>query len=200
MRAVGSRQGEAIALWNLSKVARLQGDYLPAERFARDSLAIAQQIGDQYAAAGAQLMLGDALLQLGRIPEAEQACSAAVELNQAMNQQHLADEAQAGLARVDLVRGDPEAARARLTTLIDYILQGGMLEGVEDLLLILLTCCEVLQATADTRAVPMVELSYQELIRRADTIPDAPTRERFLTQVPYHRAILHARANGRPGS
>ncbi len=200
MRAVGSRQGEAIALWNLSKVACLQGDYPPAERFARDSLAIAQQIGDQYSVAGAQMALGDVLLRLGRIPEAEQACSAAFEVRQVMNQQHLADEAQAGLARVDLARGDPNAARERLTVLIDYILQGGTLEGVEDLLLILLTCCEVLQATGDTRTVPMVELSYQELMKRAHTIPDAPTRERFLTQVPYHQAILRAQANGRPGS
>src|SRR5262249_30883133 len=135
---------------------------------------------------------------LGRLDEAADFFQRCLSQRRELGQTNLIAEAIVGQARVARARGAQSEALSHAEELISY-LGTKMLEGVEEPILIYLTCFYILQATRDPRAAGILEQAYRALQTQAASIPDEPTRRSFLENVPYHReiiAIWAARSNG----
>ena len=65
------------------------------------------------------------------------------------------------------------------------------LDGADDPLWVWLTWYQVWQAAGDPRAADVLARAHALLMAQADRLP-APDRERYLSNIPYHRAIITA--------
>ena len=114
-RAERDRAGLANTLVNLGQVAELHLREAPAaERLYLAALEQAAGGGDRGQEALARLFLGRVRIGLDRAGEAEVDLGAALDLGNALEDPELAAAALGELAHLDLARGDPAAAAARL--------------------------------------------------------------------------------------
>lgn len=186
-RRAGDRNTESLALVDLGLIAHQRGDQAVALERADAALAIAAAA---FARTRALLLHGHALAALGRAAEAEASYAAADELARAANLGSRAAEAAAGRARLALARGDPAAALAIVAPLLDLIARPEAVSGADEPMRVFLTCARALAAAGDPRAAGVLAAARALIRARADTIPDAAERRRFLEYAPYHRAIL----------
>jgi DNA-binding CsgD family transcriptional regulator len=116
-RSTGARQDECYALWQLGFVLGPQGEYAAALRFARDALAIAEDLEHEQWTAAALIVLGAILLDLYQVGEAqsilERAQALAKEMNSGVWIHQSGDflaSAYAAQQRPDLIRAMLDAA------------------------------------------------------------------------------------------
>ena len=194
-RANGDRVSEGWTILSLSTLASWQGDDTRALALARSAMdiAVTAQGADQEVLAG--LMLGNAELALGLSAAALQAYGNARQRALEIDDPKRHDVS-AGLARLAMADGDDAAALAALQPVLDHVASGGTLEGTEHARQIELTVHQVLARTKDPRAAEWLERAHDALIARADVISqhnaDPAQRERFLQNIPHHRAIVAA--------
>jgi hypothetical protein len=136
-------------------------------------------------------LLGHALLGLGGLPAARVAYEQAGQLQEVLGFEHLRAETATDLARVALTQGDTAQAVARVTDILPDV-EHGALAGLEEPLLVYLTCYRVLRAAVDARADALLAAGHVFLQERATQFVDEARRSRFLKNVPAHRELLVA--------
>ena len=190
-RTNGDRTLEGAALCVLSVLALWQGDETRALALAHSALEIivAAQARDEEVLAA--LRLGEAELALGRVPDARQAFlqarMRALEVGSAWHH-----DANAGLARVALAKGDIAAAVAAVQPVLDFTAGGGTLDGTEFPRLIELTCHQTLALAMDPRAADWLVRAHAALVAQVESISDVALRRGFLKNIPHHHAIVLA--------
>ena len=135
------------------------------------------------------MMLGHALLGLGRLEGAAEAYQNSVALRRELGRPNLAMESLAGLARVALAQGDLARAQAHAEEILSH-LETGTLHGAISPFQVYLTCYRVLKAGQDTRAQEILATAYGLLQERAARITDEELRRSFLENVATHREIV----------
>lgn len=187
---IGSLKNEGVTLINMG-IARLnQARPGEARALAGRALPMLQAAGDRWAAAAALRLSGQAALALNDGPTAIAQMSASLDLFDAMGMPHLAIEARAGLADAALARADLNCALAHIGAVLSSQAGGISLDGSEEPMRVHLICYRVLTAAADPRAPALLAAACQSLLERAARISDPLRRQRYLSQVPYHRELL----------
>jgi tetratricopeptide (TPR) repeat protein len=177
-------------LLNLGAYSELQGNFDTALAYAEQALLLARELKDQPGEAWAQNYCGHSLLSLGRYAEANEAYQLALELDQTLKLAVEATEPAAGLARIALKRGDLAVAQAYLETILEQIDHDNSLSGTDQPLRVYHTCYIVLNAIKNERARAVLEIAYQLLMARLNSIQDEALRSMFLENISYHREIL----------
>lgn len=191
-RAIPDRYLECSLLINLAQIAHLSGDNVAAMDQARAALQIAESIGIEHLQSHALTFLGHALAVFGELDQAEAVYARAYELRQRNGERMLMLEAQAFLANVALLRGDPAGALSRVTPLLELLIDGDGLEAVEERMRDYLIVYRVLSAAQDSRADTVLRIAYAFLQEQAAKLPDERSRRIFLENVPHHRELLAA--------
>ncbi len=189
---IGERYVEAYAAINLCLTTMWEGEYGRALNYAKQGRTLARETGDRSGEAWALTFLGHVCLEMGHAEEAADSYQAALEVRHDLEQQNLAMEPLAGLARVALGQGNIPVAQENVKEILAYLDGGGTLEGTEEPLRVWLTCYQVLVEIGDSRAAQILASMNENLHKRADEIRDEALRRLFLENVPHHAAILQA--------
>ncbi len=186
---LGKVNQSAIAFTNLALFYHQLGDQTTAVDYAQQGIAAAQAEGDRYIEGFAQTFLGHAQSVLGGVDAAQHAYDEALACYGALGLDYLAPEPQAGLARRWLAEGKVAEARTAIEPILRLI-DERPLEGLEEPTRVYHTCYQVLTATDDAQAIPLLEKAHAHLQARAERIQDGESRAAFLTQVAAHRALI----------
>jgi DNA-binding SARP family transcriptional activator/predicted ATPase len=177
--------GEASgALRGLGIVAFHRGNQQEARDLALRSLAIARRHRQRDVEQGA-LLLGHIRLALADLVGA----AGAYEEARSAARSSPAIDAEAGLARVDLARGDEKRSLARVGGILP-LLQLGTPVSVEEPVRVYLACYRTLVACDDPRAPQLLAAGHAWLHERAVAIYDPDERQRFLQVPPAHRELM----------
>ena len=156
---------------------------------AMDAIRMSQQFDRKPMLAYGQTMLGHAEAALGNLVEAECAYAEALALADAADIRYLSIEPRAGLARVDLQRGEAAQARQQIEPVLAYLAEQP-LAGLEEPFRVHLTCVQVLRANNDLRAEAVLDRAQALLRERARQITDEDTRNSYLERVAVHHELL----------
>ena len=113
----------------------------------------------------------------------------ALNLRREWGQTSLATEPIAGLIQVALRKNDIALAGRLMEDIVNYLSEGGTLEGTEEPLRVYLACYHVLERTADSRASTLLQTAMQLLEAQASKINDEHARRMYIENVPWRRAI-----------
>ncbi len=191
-RDMGNRQGEGQVLVYLGLLLHHQGQDEAARACSQEALSIAEMLEDRPNQGYALTHLGHALVELGDWQGAADAYRSALTVRRELQDENLAIETLAGLARVAL--GRAQLAQAHVEEILTYLQSNPALQGTFEPLRVYLTCYQVLRANADPRTAGLLATAYEQLQNRAARIPDdgEGSRRSFLHQVAVHRMIVNA--------
>ncbi len=200
-REIGNLLREAISLDTLSLTAHVLGDNEQAMAYGEMALQIQQQIGNRRSEGYVLNHLGLIWEGLGNSFEAATTFQKSLQRRKELEQNALAMDDLAGLARVMMATGETEKARAYIEEILAWLTENSP-NGIEFPVLVYLSCYQVLAATSvgaddDQRARDVLEAGYQLLQKRAGQIQDEAIRRQFLENVPFNRALLEACEVGR---
>jgi len=187
---VGDRVMEGNAYINLAWGASAQSDWQAAETYVLKGLALTREIHRPDAQAEGLVWMGHIKLGLDQPQDAEQAFRESMEIRRELVQEDLQAESMAGLSRALLEQGNLDAAQDYVEKLLEYISRDENLSGAWEPLRIYWICYQVLRAAEDPRRDSFLQDAVNNLQKRAAKIPDERARERFLMNVPWHRAII----------
>jgi len=187
---VGDRVMESNAYVNLAWEASAEEDWLPAEEYVLKGLALTREIHRPDALAEGLVWDGHIKLGLNQPLEAERAFRESLKIRGELEQEALQVESMAGLSRALLEQGNLAAAQDYVEKVVEYISRDDNLSGAWEPLRIYWTCYQVLQAAEDPRKDDFLRNAVDNLQKMAAKIPDETARERFLTNVPWHREIM----------
>jgi predicted ATPase len=190
-RSLGARGQEGWMLASLGFLAHRREAHTRALDYGQQAYAVAQLCGQCSVEADAWMVQGHALAALHRLDEANTAYREALTIWEQVKKRHRTQEALAGLAQVHLAQGNHQQARHTVEQILGS-LEHGSLDGANEPFRVYLTCYQVLRASGDTRAAPVLQSAFDLLTTRAEAIPDPHKRQRFLERVPVHRALLAA--------
>jgi tetratricopeptide (TPR) repeat protein len=153
------------------------------------------------------LLSGNAKFALGELNHAEENYQKAKSLGFEMHRQRHAFEAQAGLARVYMARGEVQKALTQVNEILAYMQtntppKGSLhpLDGTEEPFRILLTSYKVLKANDDLRTEAILKDAYNLLQTRAANISDEHLRHCFLNNVAVNLEIVETYEKNRLGA
>jgi len=187
---VGDRVMECNSYVNLAWGASAQGDWSPAEGYVLKGLALTRETRRPDALAEGLVWDGHIKLGLNQPLEAERAFRESLEIRGELEQEALQAESMAGLSRALLEQGNLAAAQDYVEKVVAYISRDKNLSGAWEPLRIYWICYQVFQAAKDPRKDGLLKEALNNLQNRATKIPDKTARERFLTNVPWHREIM----------
>ncbi len=107
---MGDLRGQAIALGNIAGVQQMQGESKKALTSYRRSLEIQQRIGDSVDTARSMAYTGQLLTEMGRLEEAEQELTAALELSRELGTKDLEANCHDSLSSLYEIKGDLRSA------------------------------------------------------------------------------------------
>ncbi len=194
-RKIGDRQGESMVRLSLSFLFWETGRYESAYNYAQEGLEIAVNAGMQLEVSFGYYYLGHALADLNRPDEARAAYQQAVENFRKIEHTQNVLEAQVGLARLDLVKGDLEQARLWTEEILAALETTGAWaaeKGEAPSYLLGLVCWQVLQACAAPQAEAVLEKTCRRLLLQAEKIEDENQRRTYFEAFPVHQALLQA--------
>ncbi|NJN18889.1 MAG: tetratricopeptide repeat protein [Oscillochloris sp.] len=192
-REIGDRQGQAFLLANLGLIAHQSGANSAANELCGAALELARTINDRRAEANALMYHGHALVELEQLVPAAELYRQAAEILAELGQQRLAAEPIAGLARIALIQGDEDHAALQIEPLLP-LLESESLEGATEPMRVFLTAYQVLEVCADPRAGSLLQRAITMLDTKAASIIGDDRRQRFLANLPAHRALIEAAA------
>jgi hypothetical protein len=102
----------------------------------------------------------------------------------------------AGLARLALAQGDTTTALGHTNEILAH-LETRPADGLEEPFRVYLTSYQVLRQASDDRARQVVNTAYGLLQARAERTASEELRRFFLENVPVHRELIAAWADGR---
>ncbi len=191
-REVDNLYQETYTLMNLSGVAEVQGDAQKAIEYATHALELCRKLGDRPGEAWSYLYLGHAFSLMGQFDEAQKAYQQTLNIRNELRQSALATEPIAGLIQVALRMNDISLASRLMEDIVNYLSDGGTLEGTEEPLRVYLACYYVLERMADARATGLLQTAMQLLEAQASKIDDEQSRRTYIENVPWRRAIESA--------
>ncbi|HSR34000.1 MAG TPA: tetratricopeptide repeat protein, partial [Anaerolineae bacterium] len=189
-REIGDSYTQTISLINLSSHAGSMGEVAAAVDFAEQGLALSRHSKDRNLEAWALTYLGNGLFESGLLHRAVEAYQGALELRQQLNQEVLATEPAAGLARIYLQQGQSAAARQHAEEILAQLELDGTLEGTDQPLRVYLNCYLVLTRAGDPRATRILNTAHDMLKTRANGISDPAARHLFLGKISHNKEIL----------
>lgn len=194
---INDQWGEAISLDTLGLVENGLGNLELAQQYHEQALALQKQISDQDGLGYTYTHLGHTLLALEQWTAAAEAYRHAIDIRQALKQEALSVDNWAGLGRIYAEQGQTAAAQAAIEKALNHLQQVGT-DGVEYPILAYWHCYVALQQLAHGEA----EIAFNSrevlhkaaalLSQRAENIKSAVVRQKFLENVPSHRAIAAA--------
>ena len=196
---IGQRVAEAYLLCNMSISALRRGDPAGSIDWATQAMKLAADLEDRDLQATLRCVRAHAHAALGDWGEAAACYRASLALFREIGRATMPPEPIAGLARIDLARGDVAAAMATIAEVVAHFDAGGSVDGTEDPIWIYLTCHQVLAAAASPRAAEFLDRAHALLSERAAPLGEAE-RIAFLANVPSHRAVVAARAAFSPAA
>jgi len=113
-REIGSRVGEASALWNLGSALGQRGEYGRALELTRAGLAMSEEMGHRQWIAGAHCMLGVVYRDLLALPEARRHLEQSMKMAHEIGSFHWIRTAAGFLASTATLQGDFERAESAL--------------------------------------------------------------------------------------
>ncbi len=179
--------------------AAIKAHYAGADQAALHAAELADQINQQggdilFRLIDTALILGHTRTAAGQWDAAQAAFHQALDAFQQVSSAHwaqaLAAEPQAGLAQIALAQGDLAAAQAQIEVILP-VLATTPHAGYNDPFAIYLTCYQVLTASGDARAIPLLQQGYT-LLQQVAAALDDESRPRFLAAVPSHYALVTA--------
>jgi predicted ATPase/class 3 adenylate cyclase len=191
-RQVGNQYQETYMLINLSNVAGIQGDALAALQFAEQAVELARKTGERSGEAWGLLYLGHAFTLCRQYERARQAFETSLLIRRELNQPSLALEPMAGLVQLALEVDDAEFALKWTEEVLEYLSNGGTLEGTEEPLRIYLACFQTLEMQNDPRASAVLNKAVALLDAQASRFNDDESRRSYIENVPWRRAIRDA--------
>ena len=189
-REVDHSYQEIYTLLNLSAVNEAQGYVEPSEQYAVQAMELSLERGDKSGEAWSYYYLGNALLGSGKLDEARSAFARALEMRAEQNQPSLAKEPLAGLIRVALADHDHALAIQYANEVMEYLANGGTLDGAEEPLRIYLACFDALKTKHDPRCDEILAVARDLLNAQAARISVVSSRRRFIDNVPWRREIM----------
>jgi diguanylate cyclase (GGDEF)-like protein len=188
-RDLSDRPGEVWGLVYLGLLFHQLGNHAVAQTYARQALLAAVELGDRHNQATALTNLGHAQAGLGEYTSAQEAYQQALNLRTELDQECIAMENLAGLARTALAQGEPKQALDYVNVILNYV-QKNSLDGNDEPFRVWLTCSQVLEANQDQRTQEVTERAYDLLNERASQIQDEELRRSFLENVSAHRELV----------
>jgi tetratricopeptide (TPR) repeat protein len=146
--------------------------------------------GGRSEQAYALLILGDALLGLGSLDEANAAFQRSLAIRQELGQATWLLDSLAGAARAAMAAGDLAQAQYYVHQIVDS--SGTLIDNADDPYLVYLTCIRLLRHYQDARAGAMAAQAHRLLMEQAGRIEDAARRRAFLEQDPSRRELVAA--------
>ncbi|HMS00459.1 MAG TPA: tetratricopeptide repeat protein [Anaerolineales bacterium] len=189
-REVDHSYQEIYTLLNLSAVNEAQGNVEGSEQYAAQAMTLSLAKGDKSGEAWSYYYLGNALLGGGQLDEARSAFAQAVEMRTEQNQPSLAKESLAGLIRVALANHDHALAVQYANEVMEYLANGGTLDGAEEPLRIYLACFNALDTQHDPRCDDILAVARDLLHAQTARISVVSSRRRFIDNVPWRREIM----------
>ena len=187
-RAIGDRDGENETLAFLGLIYCHRGQSELALTYCRQAWQIASALDARPSQAYALACLGRVLEAHEEWLEAEAAFQQSMEIRQELGESNRVLEARAGLARVAMATGRLERAQAHSHAIVQQLAHHTV-EGTEEPFLIYLTCYQVLAASADPRAVTLLQRAHQQLQQRAAQIDQPELRRSFWENIDVHRTV-----------
>jgi tetratricopeptide (TPR) repeat protein len=123
---------------------------------------------------------------------AENCYRQSAELRRQLRQHALVQDPQAGLARAALARDRLDEALPLVEEILDYTSHKGT-DGIDEPVLVYLTCYSVLHAARQERAAEALRAGYELLMGRAARINDPALRRSYLENLPAHAELLRLR-------
>ena len=175
-------------LINASLLNTLNGDPARALTMGKEALNLAK--GLPLLHAPALKNIGHALLALGRIQEAREHFRKAYDSYIAHQQDHLALEPLAGMAKISLIQDKSEEALNSIEAILNAI-DRGPLDGPDRSIWIYFVCYQVLVIVKDERSPGIINAAYQLIHRRAEAISDEKLRQSYLLGVRENHEIMN---------
>ena len=188
-REVDHLYQETYTLMNLSGLAEVQEDAPKAIEYATHALELCKRVGDRPGEAWSYLYLGHAFSLMGQFDEAQKAYQQTLNIRNEFGQSALATEPIAGLIQVALRKNDISLASRLMEDIVNYLSEGGTLEGTEEPLRVYLACYYVLERMADVRAAGLLQTAMRLLEAQTAKIDDELARRTYIENVPWRRAI-----------
>jgi tetratricopeptide (TPR) repeat protein len=189
---IDDKRGQGYALTDLGLVYNALGEASTALDHCERGRDLLCTVGDRWGQAGSLQYLGLVLEGQGDLEAAANAYAQAANLNEEIEQQHLALENRLGLARVALAQGRLAMALEPVEVMVAWMAT----EGIKDLefpFVAYLTIYHVLIAAGDTkRARRYLTEAHDALMERADKLEAPSIRDQFLENVAAHRQIVTA--------
>jgi len=188
-RKLGDRRGEAMILYSLAIHHRDCGDNEISLKYTRESLSIAEAVGDSRLEGYDRTYLG-LLLEESDPGESLWQYTRALEIRREIGQHALAVDTLAGLARACLQLKQVGQAKAHITKALNWVAKHGTF-AVGDIGLVYLAAYDVFSAANDSKqARQVIEKAYENLMSRAETLPDETARRKFLEGNPQQKRVL----------
>lgn len=188
-RESGNLPQEAIILINLGAMRVTEGNYSKALTHVEQGLNMFKKIGDRSAEAWSLTYLGHANLGSSDFKKAMAAYQKALEIRRSLEQHSLAMEPLAGMAQVELTKGNVAAALIFVKEILLHLTEGGNLEGTEEPLRIYLTVYLTLVKNHDPHANQVLKDAHSLLREQAMKIKEQTHKDMFIQNVPWRREI-----------
>ena len=189
-RGIGARRCVAYGLLNLGLAEWRLDQPQAACQSLQLSQAELEALGDQMGLASRQFYLGLAFEKADQATEAIAQFESARAVFEQLGAASQVVEAQAGLARLALQRGELPQAEQAARQIMVYLEQHGP-QGLELPILAYLTCAQVFQALGDDGQLHLtLQSGRAELQARLSRIREAAWRETFLEAIPEHGELM----------
>lgn len=191
-RMIGWPECEAYVAVCLARLAYMRNEY--GEALARLDEALAVDPGNEELDfhAGYQCLRAHVHAAMGQAQEAASCYEKSAAACRMLNRPLAALEMQAGLARLAMLMGDYQQAKAHIAPVVEKLDAGWRAEEfVMDDLRVMLTCYEVLAASGDERAKRFCVTANEKMLARAELL-ESGDQDSFLDNVPTNRAISDA--------
>ncbi|HEY5728607.1 MAG TPA: tetratricopeptide repeat protein, partial [Anaerolineales bacterium] len=186
----GDRVMESTARINLGWAAQASGDWELAREHLEIGIAMKVEFEQTDAEAEGLLWMAHTWLGLNEPEKALPLLEKTLEYRRELDQPHHIIETTAAIARAYFVKADIANANKQVNEILNYLTEGGSLEGTWEPLRIYWICMQILKEQGDNRYKALLEEAYHFLQERASRISDEKSRQMYLKKVPWHCEIM----------
>ncbi len=188
-KLISDRWGESLCFYVLGRCRFNQASFEDALSYLLDSFEIINQVGDKESEVLVLNSLGHISLRLNQTEQAYHYFLESRSLLKDSTYNPNIIEAEAGLAKIEVLRGDIDSAKTRILSILDEFLSYS-LDGRWHPFATTLLIYGVLLEVEDQRASQVLTYAQKVLNQWASNISKAADREFFLKQIPNNRKIL----------
>jgi tetratricopeptide (TPR) repeat protein len=168
------------------------GDFTSAEAHLMEALKICRDINEPISEAYDLQELGEVMLDLGRLDEAEETFQRVIPIRREIEQEHLNLLPLSGLAWIEVQRGHVSAVQEYMEAALPILAAEEAKGDPGTSLLAYLRLWQALVANQDPRAAKIISTAHHYLLDRAAHISDENLRRGFIQDIPWHRQIIEA--------